>query len=55
MLYNELIYRFYGGCRSMGHFKNFKSVLYCPVHWVINVKEEELEGQLAFFEKYLES
>ena len=37
----------------MGHFKNFKSVLYCPVHWVINVKEEELEGQLAFFEKYI--
>lgn len=37
----------------MGHFKNFKSVLYCPVHWVINVKEEDLEGQLAFFEKYI--
>ena len=37
----------------MGHFKNFKSVLYCPAHWVIRVKEEELEGQLAFFNQYI--
>ena len=37
----------------MGHYKNFKSVIYCPVHWVVNVKEEELEEQLAFYEKYV--
>ncbi|MBP5450786.1 MAG: hypothetical protein J6Y16_00960 [Treponema sp.] len=37
----------------MGHFKNFKSVIYCPNHWVINVKEEELEEQFAFYEKYV--
>lgn len=37
----------------MGHFKNFKSVIYCPVHWVQRVKEEELEEQLGFYEKYI--
>lgn len=37
----------------MGHYKNFKSVIYCPVHWVVNVKEEELEEQLAFYERYV--
>ena len=37
----------------MRHFKNFKSVIYCPVHWVQRVKEEELEEQLGFYEKYI--
>jgi hypothetical protein len=37
----------------MGHFRNFKSVVYCPAEWVINVKEEELETQLEFFDKYI--
>ena len=37
----------------MGHYKNFKSVIYCPVHWVQRVREEDLEEQFAFFDKYV--
>ena len=37
----------------MKNFKNFKSVIYCPVAWVTNVAEENLEKEFQFFEKYI--
>lgn len=36
----------------MGHYRNFKSVIYCTAQNMVSMGEETLRKQLAFFEKY---
>jgi hypothetical protein len=36
----------------MGKYKNFKSVIYCTSQGMVNMTEEKLKTQLAFFQKY---
>lgn len=37
----------------MAHYRNFKTVLYCTAQNMAGMREETLEKQLAFFEKYV--
>lgn len=37
----------------MRNYKNFKSVIYCPVGWVTKVTDADLEKEFEFFQKYI--
>lgn len=37
----------------MAHYKNFRTVVYCVASWADTVTENELEEQIAFFQKYV--
>jgi len=36
----------------MGHYRNFKSVIYCTAQSMVSIQRDALEEQLTFFEKY---